>query len=29
MEKNLKSKGLNGYQLKLIGLFLMVLDHIH
>ncbi|RHW65167.1 conjugal transfer protein TraX, partial [Clostridium botulinum] len=25
----MKEKGLTGFQLKLIGLFLMIFDHIH
>lgn len=29
MEKTLKLKGLTGFQLKYIAMFLMVLDHIH
>ncbi len=29
MEKTMKQKGLTGFQLKYIAMFLMVLDHIH
>lgn len=29
MEKTIKQKGLTGFQLKYIAMFLMVLDHIH